>query len=119
MEIWPCNSTEDTGWGHTGEPTTVPCEIFSSTLNIHRSTLIIKRPKKQLNPNLSKLFDLLPLDIPSDIDIWLSVLKHRDNFKHSILRFKSMCNPFLSTTLHELRTWYYNFGDFRWYKQEK
>ena len=58
MTIWPYNYTKETGWGHTGEPATEPREIFSSPLNMHRSTLIMKRTTKLLNPNRASLFDL-------------------------------------------------------------
>ena len=34
MKIWPCDSTKETGWVHTGESATAPREIFSSTLNM-------------------------------------------------------------------------------------
>ena len=51
MTIWPHDSTKKTGWGHNEEPITDPCEIFSSTLNMHHRTLIIQLPTKQLNPS--------------------------------------------------------------------
>ena len=62
----------------------------------------------------TSLFDILPLVILEDTDIWLSGLKHRDKFKHVILRFKSMSNPVLFAISYNLWTSHHNFWSLRW-----
>ena len=115
MKIWPHDSTKETGWGSTKVPEPVPHEIFSSPPNMNCCTLIMQRPEKPLKTTQASLIDLLPTEIIADINIWLSGLKHRDIFKHIILRFKYMSNPVLFTISYNLWTLYHNFGAFRWY----
>ena len=86
---------------------------------MHCRTLILQRPTKLFNTSYASLFDLLPSDILEDIYILQSGLKHCDRLKHVILRFKSMSNPVLFKTPHELFTLYHNFGYYRWYNQVK
>ena len=119
MTIWPHSSTKETGWGHIGETETALCEILLYTLSMHRRTVIIKCTKKRLRYSHASLFNLLPLDILADIDIWLFGFEHWDKFKHVISRFKSMSNPILFAILHKLRTPYHNFRVFRLYIQVK
>ena len=57
---------------------------------------------KLLKPEESYLFDLLPTDILVDIDIWLSVLEHRDKFRSVISHINSMYNPVFFAIPHEL-----------------
>ena len=92
-DIFSHNSTEETGWGHV-DNRPHPCEIFTSPLKIHCCTITIQRLSKLLNPLHASLFDLLLTEIFTDIEIWVSVLKHQDKFKHIILHFKTMCTPF-------------------------
>ena len=66
---------------------------------MHRFTIILQHPTKQLNPSYASLFNLLPSGILADIDIWLPGLEHCDKFKHVILRLKYMCKPVLFANL--------------------
>ena len=51
MTIWQRDYTKETGWGHCEEPDPhTPYLIYSLCTNMHRRTLIIKRPKKRLKP---------------------------------------------------------------------
>ena len=117
MTIFPRDSTKDTGWGNTEELRTAPREIFLAFLNMHRRTLLLHRPTKLFKSSHASLFDILPSDILADIGIWISVLKHRDKFKHVISCFKYMCNPLLSAIPHYIWTPYHNFSAFYWYKK--
>ena len=98
MTIWPRNSNEQTGWGHTGEPATVSRNIFSSTINMHHCTLILQCPTKRLKNSHASLFDLITSKFFADIFIWLSGLKHCYKFKHVISCFKYMSNPVIFAT---------------------
>ena len=102
MTIWPRNSTKEKVWRNTKEPRTAYCEIFSAPLNMNRRTIILQRPKKQLNPTHASLFDLIALEIFADVDIWISGLGHCNKFKHFISCFKPMCNPVLFEIPHDL-----------------
>ena len=114
MKILPRDSNKESGWGHTREPATSPCEIFSYPLNTHCHTLILQRPTKLLKPPHASLFYIIPLEILTDIDIWISILKHLNKFNHAISRFKSICNPVFFKIPHELWTPYHIFRAFRW-----
>ena len=50
-----------------------------------------------------------------DIEIWLSGLEHRNNFKPVVSRINTMCNPILFAIPHNLWTPYQNFRVFSWY----
>ena len=102
MKIWPRNSTKETGWGNNEEPGNESHEMFSYPLNMPRFTLLPQRATKQLMPLYASLFDLLPPEITVNTDIWLSGLKHYNIFKHFIFCFKSICNPVLFATPHNL-----------------
>ena len=45
MKISPCDSTEETEWGHANY-TPYPCELFASPLNIYSRTSNLQRPSK-------------------------------------------------------------------------
>ena len=119
MTIGPYNYTKEAGWGNTSESATANREILSPPLSMHHLTIILQRLTKLLNSLHASLFDLLPSGILRDIDICLSVLKHRDKFKHVILRFKYMSNPVLFPILYKFWTSYHNFRALCWYNQVK
>ena len=80
-------------WGHSNHTT--------SKLHCH---------PKLLNPTETYLFYLLPKDILTDIDIWVSGLKYRDKFKDVITNMNTMCNPTLLYITQELWKPYHNFS---------
>ena len=87
------NFAINTRWGHANHRT--------STL--HRHT-------KLLNPSEIYLFHLLPQDILTDIDIWLSRLDHCEKFKAFITNMNTMCNPTLLSIAQDLWAPYHNFS---------
>ena len=96
-----------------------PREFFASPLNTPRHTITLQRHTKKLKPSQASLLYLLPTVIPTDIEIWLSGLEHRDNFKPIILRINTMYNSIPFTIPHDLWTPYHNFGVFCWCNEEQ
>ena len=94
----PCNFAKNKIWGHTDQKT--------STLRHH---------PKLLNPTEEYLFGLLPKFILTNIEIWVSGLKHCDKSKSAVSRFNFMHNPVLSYIPQELWTPYHNSGVYSWY----
>ena len=99
INIWSWDSTKETRWVNAEEPRTVPREVFLDPLNMHCGTLLLQHPTNLLKPSYASLFAILPSDISTDIDVWLSGLEHCNIFKHVILRLKLMCNPVLLNIL--------------------
>ena len=89
----PHNFAINKRWGHIDKKT--------STLHLH---------PKQLMPTEMFLFELLTADILTDIDIWVTSLKHRDKFKAFIKNIYNMCNPTLFAVTPELWAPYHNFS---------
>ena len=88
-----CNFTINKIWGYA----------------IHTTSKLHCHPKL-LNPTETYLFYLLPKDILTDIDIWVSGLKHRDKFKSVIINMATMCNPIFLAILQEIWVLYHNFS---------
>ena len=63
------------------------------------------------------MLDLLPTVILMDIEIWLSSIKHRDNFKPVVLYINIMYRPILLEISPNLWTPYHNVGVFHWYNE--
>ena len=57
---------------------------------------------KQLKPTEASLFDILPTEILTDIDIWVSGLKHHDKLKAVVTKMNSLSNPILFVITHEI-----------------
>ena len=112
----PRDFTKNTGWGCANNKK-CPHRFFASPLNTHRRTSTLHRHTERLQPIQASLFDILPTVILTDIEIWVSGLKHRDKFKSGVSRINSMYKPVLFTIPHEAWTPYHNFGVFRWYNE--
>ena len=110
----PRDFTKNTGWGRA-DNNKYPRELFASPLITHRQTSTIHRHMKKLKPTLASLFGLLPTFILTDIEIWVSGLKHCDDFKPVISRINTMYKPVLFAIPHCLWTPYHKFRFFRWY----
>ena len=117
MTIFPHDYTEETGWVHADD-TLYSRELFVSPLNMHCHRITIQLPSKLLQPLHASLSCLLTTDIFTDIEIWVSGLKHRDKFKHIVLRSKTMCNLILYAIPYNLWTPYHNFGALHRYNKE-
>ena len=61
-----------------------------------------QRDPKLLKPIEASLFNLFPTTILMDIDIWLSILEHRDKFKAVVTKSIFLSKAILFTILHEL-----------------
>ena len=112
----PRNFAKNAGWGRA-DHTKGPLELFPLPLNTHRRTSTLNRHMKQPKPTEASLFDLLPIVILVDVEIWVSGLKHRDAFKAVVSRINSMYNPVLFVIPPELWTPYHNFRVVRWYNE--
>ena len=109
----PREFTKNTGWGRSDSKKHPP-EFFVFPLNTHQLTSNIQHHSKQLNTSQAPLFYLLPTEILTDIEIWVSGLEHCDKFKPFVSRIKTMCNPILLEIPHNLWTPDHNVGVFRW-----
>ena len=87
-----CNFAINTRWGHADQK---------------RSTLY--RHQKLTNCTETYLSDLLPQDILTDIDIWVSGLEHCDKFKAVITNINPLCKNTLFAIPRELWAPYHNF----------
>ena len=95
----PRNFAINTRWGHTNQKT--------STLHHH---------PKQLELTETYLFGIFPTCILTDIDIWVSGLKHLDKFKAVIKNTNNLYNPTLLAITTELRAPYHNSSVYScWY----
>ena len=108
----PREFTKNTGWGRSNNKLD-PRELFASPLNTNPRTSTLHWHRKQLKPSQASLFDLLPTVILTDIEIWVSGLERRDNFKPVVSHINTMYNPIIFVISHDLWTPYHNFGVFR------
>ena len=96
-----CNFAINTRWGHANQKT--------STLHLHL---------KWIKPTETYLFDLLPQDILTEIDILTSGLEHCDKLKAVITKINPFCNPIFFSVPQELWAPYHNFSVYdSWYNQ--
>ena len=81
----PHNFAINTVWGHTDHKTSA----------LHRNT-------KQVKPIETSLFNILPTDILTNIDIWASGLKHCYKFKAAVKNMDTFSKPTLCSIPPEL-----------------
>ena len=84
--------------------------INTRWVHVNHTTSTLHRHPKQLKTTEIFLFGLLPQDILTDIDIWVSGIEHRDKFNATILNMNTMCIPTLFVIPQELWAPYHNFS---------
>ena len=85
-------------------------------VHVDHMTSTLHHHPKLLNPTETYLLNLLPQDILTDIDIWVSGIKHCDKFNAIIVNMNIMCNPPLLAIPQELWSTYHNFSVYSgWY----
>ena len=76
----PRDFTKNTVWGREINKKD-PCEFFALPLKKNILTSTLQCHYKEPNTSQASLFYLLPTEILTDIEIWVSGLKHCDKFK--------------------------------------
>ena len=92
--------------------TTTPRNFVINTIwvNVYHNTSTPHWHPKWLKPTEISLFNILPTDILTDIDIWVSGLEHCDKFKAFIKNMNTMCNPTIFSIPPELWSPYHNLS---------